>query len=245
MANPVRIPARRVARTPAFAAAAPPEAAARTREKILKAALALFYDRGFRGTSLGAIASDAGISAPALYWHFASKRELCFEAVHDELRHFAYALSLSAHEPTPEARLRQFVRTYVILKLRQNERLKEPGALGAYRQLREALTKKQQGALDALQHEVYHLLRTILDAGHTTGTFRFEDTTATTFAILTICEYVFSWVRPAGRLGAADVAAIYQNLVLGMVGCAGRTLQSGNSACPAPLDSPLSLMNDK
>jgi AcrR family transcriptional regulator len=185
---------------------APPEASEQTREKILRA-----------------IAAEVGISAPALYWHFASKREICFAAVHDELRHFAYALRPSAHEPTPDAQLAQFVRTYVLLKLQQNGRLKEPGALGAYRQLREALTRKEQGSLDALQHEVYSLLHTILEAGEKVGAFRFEDATATTFAALTMCEYVFSWVRPNGRLAASEVAGIYKDLVLSMVGCRAAT----------------------
>ncbi len=140
--------------------------------------------------------------------------------MHNELHRFAYALMPSAHEPTPTARLNQFVRTYVILKLQQSERLKQPGALGAYRQLRDALTKKQQGVLDAMQRGVYALLRGILDAGRASGDFRFDDATATCFAILTMCEYVFSWVHPGGRLSSADVAGLYQKLVLGMVGSA-------------------------
>lgn len=202
-------------RPEAIAAAEPPE---QTRERILSAALALFYDKGYRGTSLSAIAREVGISAPALYWHFSSKRDICFAAVHDELRRFAYALTPSAQEPTPDARLGQFVRTYVLLKLRQNERLKEPGALGAYRQLREALTGKQQEKLDAIQRQLYDLLHQILIAGEREGNFRFGDVTATSFAIITMCEYVFAWVRPGGRLSAATVADLYKDLVLSMVG---------------------------
>ncbi len=202
-----------------FDANAGAEAPEQTRQKILNAALPLFYDKGYRGTSLNAIAKEVGISAPALYWHFKSKRDICFAAVYDELRRFAYALLPSGQERAPEIRLGQFVRTYVFLKLQQNERLKEPGALGAYRQLYEALTKKQQNQLDVIQRQIYDLLNKILSSGLEAGLFRFGDQTATSFAIITMCEYVFSWAHPQGRLGAAAVADLYKDLALSMVGC--------------------------
>lgn len=194
----------------------PPE---QTREKILAAALPLFYDKGYRGTSLNAIAKEVGISAPALYWHFSSKRDICFAAVHDELRRFSYALMPSGKENAPDLRLGQYVRTYVLLKLQQNERLKEPGALGAYRQLYDALSKKQQQQLDVIQRQIYQLLNQILEAGLARGVFRFGDLTATSFALITMCEYVFAWAHPQGRLGASAVADLYKDLALAMVGC--------------------------
>lgn len=195
------------------------EAQEQTRERILAAALPLFYDKGYRGTSLSAIAKEVGISAPALYWHFSSKRDICFAAVHDELRRFSYALMPSGKESAPDLRLGQFVRTYVFLKLQQNERLKEPGALGAYRQIYDALSKKQQQQLDTLQRQIYQLLNKILSAGQSSGIFRFADLTATSFAIITMCEYVFSWAHPQGRLDAPAVADLYKDLALSMVGC--------------------------
>jgi AcrR family transcriptional regulator len=191
-----------------------------TRERIVRAAMALFYERGYRGTSLAAIAKELGISAPALYWHFSSKRDICFTAVYEELDRFAYALQPALQEPTPDRQLGQFVRTYVLLKLQQNEWLREPGAVGAYRQLRQAMTPKQRERLDGRQRHVYHMLRTILEEGRTAGLFRFDDLTATTFAVVTLCEYVFSWVQPGGRLAPDAIADIYRGLALSMVGAA-------------------------
>lgn len=214
-----RKPARRVPRKGAAGRADVAEARPdQTRERIVKAAMALFYERGYRGTSLAAIAQELGISAPALYWHFSSKRDICFTAVYEELDRFAYALQPCLQEPTPERQLGQFVRTYVLLKLHQNEWLREPGAVGAYRQLRQAMTPKQRERLDALQRQVYQMLRGILERGREAGLFRFDDLTATSFAIVTLCEYVFSWVQPGGRLAPDAVADIYRGLVLGMVG---------------------------
>jgi TetR/AcrR family transcriptional regulator, cholesterol catabolism regulator len=200
---------------------APPPAEAlgeNTRERIVRAAIALFYERGYRGTSVAAIASTLKISAPALYWHFPSKREICFAAVYEELRKFEHALAPCQWERTPELKLSRFVRTYVLLKLQQNKWLREPGAVGAYRQLRQALSAKQRERLDALQRGVLAMLRTILSEGASAGAFRFDDLTATAFAIVTLCEYVFAWVRTPGRLGPGEIADLYRGLVLAMVG---------------------------
>ena len=47
-----------------------------TREKILEAALSLFAEKGYNGTSVGQIAKSVGIKAPSLYKHFKGKEDI-------------------------------------------------------------------------------------------------------------------------------------------------------------------------
>lgn len=47
-----------------------------TRDRVERAALALFVARGYTATSLREIAQTVGVTVPALYYHFASKDEL-------------------------------------------------------------------------------------------------------------------------------------------------------------------------
>jgi AcrR family transcriptional regulator len=54
-----------------------------TRKQILDASLRLFSQRGFARTSVRDIAQAAGITDAAIYYHFASKRDL-FEALFEE-----------------------------------------------------------------------------------------------------------------------------------------------------------------
>lgn len=49
---------------------------AEKRELILRAALELFAEQGFRGTSTAQIAKQAGVATGTLFHHFASKEEL-------------------------------------------------------------------------------------------------------------------------------------------------------------------------
>jgi len=58
------------------------------RRRILDAAVELFAERGYEGTSVGAIAAAAGVTKPVVYDHFASKRELfveLMESIRDDL----------------------------------------------------------------------------------------------------------------------------------------------------------------
>jgi AcrR family transcriptional regulator len=63
-----------------------------TRERILTAAARLFAEQGFAGASMPAIAKLSGITAGAIYRHFASKADLLLEVVKRALR--ALPLSL-------------------------------------------------------------------------------------------------------------------------------------------------------
>jgi len=55
--------------------------AAQTREEVLRAATRLFGETGWAGTTLAAIAEDAGVSVETIYKGFGSKKRLLREAM--------------------------------------------------------------------------------------------------------------------------------------------------------------------
>jgi AcrR family transcriptional regulator len=69
---------------------------ASTREKILGAALDLFTQQGFDGTSMREIAGRLGITKPSIYYHFASKEDILL-ALHMRV----HELSKAALAPLP------------------------------------------------------------------------------------------------------------------------------------------------
>ena len=52
-----------------------------TRERLIEASIDVFSHRGFDGTSLSAIAKEAGVAQPTLNYHFGTKRELYQEVI--------------------------------------------------------------------------------------------------------------------------------------------------------------------
>ena len=49
-----------------------------TRERILSAAMTVFAQKGWQKTSLDEVASAAGMTKGAIYWHFRNKNDLFF-----------------------------------------------------------------------------------------------------------------------------------------------------------------------
>jgi len=81
-----------------------------SREKILAAAIALFSDRGFAGTSVADVCERAGVVKTALYWHFENKEGLLDAALARVAEAWIEQIRASVDEVTGiEARLDRFI----------------------------------------------------------------------------------------------------------------------------------------
>ena len=199
-----------------------------TRERLLLVASGMFIRNGYAGTSLAKIADEVGVSTPALYWHFDSKAELFVAAMEKILVDFVESVASAVGDGPPTERLAQFCRAHVLWQLERREEANAYAASLGFRELKAALTPQQRRRVLKLQRSHVQLLRDILAAGERAGDFRFGDLRVTAFAIVTLCEYVFSWYDPEGVLGPEDVADYYCQLVLAMVGTSGASGASGS-----------------
>ena len=74
-----------------------------TKQKILKAALTLFAEKGYSAVYVGEIADAVGIKAPSLYKHYKSKQDIfnsCVEVFSDRMEQVRNELRLP---DTPQA----------------------------------------------------------------------------------------------------------------------------------------------
>jgi AcrR family transcriptional regulator len=90
------------------------ERGAETRQRIVDAALELFREKGYDGTTMRAVAQAAGVSLGNAYYYFSSKDELVL-GFYDQLQtaHTAAAEKVLARETELEDRLRGVVRAWV------------------------------------------------------------------------------------------------------------------------------------
>ena len=94
-------------------AAAPPAAAPRTRDEVLRHAARLFAERGFRGTSVEDIGAACGVSGPAVYKHFSSKDAILSRLLVDISEQLlAGAEQVVLHAPDPASTLSGLVRLH-------------------------------------------------------------------------------------------------------------------------------------
>jgi AcrR family transcriptional regulator len=80
------------------------------RETIISAAIRLFSEKGFRGTTTRELSAAVGVSEPVLYEHFSTKHEL-YDAVLDRISDAALAdLNVLMQQHTEQADSKAFLR---------------------------------------------------------------------------------------------------------------------------------------
>lgn len=75
------------------------------RRQILEAALELFSEEGFHGTSMAALAKKAGLPVGTIYRHFAGKEEL-IHALYIEIKRARFVALLKDYDPDAPLRTR-------------------------------------------------------------------------------------------------------------------------------------------
>ena len=91
------------------------------RTKILKTALQLFANHGYKGTSVDMIATSAKISHGLMYNFFASKEELLSEIINQAYANIETSMSGYASEKDPHRAIENHIRaTCLIVKERSN-----------------------------------------------------------------------------------------------------------------------------
>jgi AcrR family transcriptional regulator len=187
-----------------------------TRSRIVAVAAAQFGERGYPSTTLRQIADAVGMTPPALYWHFPSKRAILRALLQATLFDFLDAVEADVTGPTPEDKLRQFVRGHVLRTLSQ-PRIGPYEAFFGVRQLAQFLSLEEKADLIAAQRRHLDLLRETLREGIECGSFGLLDVTTTAFAVLSMCNSVNGWWKPGGRIGAEELACRYEEMVIRLV----------------------------
>jgi AcrR family transcriptional regulator len=185
-----------------------------TRGRILRAALALYSEYGFYGTSVRQIAAQVGINPATLYAHYPSKEQVLAELVllgHSEL-HARLREALSAAGAEPPARLAVLVREharfhadYPLLALVANTEL-------------HVLSADNAATALELRARCRDFLADVLADGARSGQFRMVDPVLTAIAIGGMSMQIAHWFAPGIPYTRDQVADAYVRLAQRMVG---------------------------
>jgi AcrR family transcriptional regulator len=85
----------------------------KSRERILNAAVRLFARRGFGGTTVRAIAEEAGVALGMLYAHFKSKEAVLFALMQDSVFDVNLTIDEAAQEPSAEGFAKRLLRAAI------------------------------------------------------------------------------------------------------------------------------------
>ncbi len=183
------------------------------RERILQEAVALFYARGFTGTTLDDIAAELGVTKPFIYTHFRSKTDLlaaiCKPTIEMSMEAVASASKLPG-TATERLRLAMIDFTKVILQRQAN--------IAIYFREEKSLAPEALAEIDALRKQFDRLLSKLLSDGVATGEFHVKDVNIAALALGGMISWAYTWHRPTGRLTVDEMCEIMADLALQMAG---------------------------
>lgn len=189
------------------------EIAALKRERIIGAAVELFYERGYENTTLEAVAERLGVTKPFIYSHFGSKAELLAEICGRGISYSLEAINKAlSNKGTPTQKLDELARNFVVSVL-ENQK---PLAIFAREEKNLAETDYQR--ISNMRREFDSKLKALLEAGVKAGEFQLSDPPIAALAIGGLVSWAYVWFRPQGRMPMDVLAGEMTALILAMVG---------------------------
>lgn len=172
-----------------------------TKERIVEAAVDLFYRQGYNATSLRQIADGVGLQVGSLYNHMASKEQLLFDIMRDviqELVEYTEEEMASAGSDSLE-RVLAFLRASIHFHATRQKQ-----TFIGNSELR-GLSPEHRAEIVELRDRYEAMLRQTLQAAQDDGTLVVSDVQLASIAALALCTSVATWYRPNGRLSLEDL----------------------------------------
>ena len=171
-------------------------------DQVRAVALRLFKEKGYHATSMRDIASEVGINKGSLYSYIRSKEDLLIPVFERSMGLLVTRMEAIEADASlgPTERLRRAIHAHITTVADHLDELTV--YLSEWRQLRtDSLAKNRE------QRERYAaMFHTILQDGVAAGEFRPMDTRIAMLGMIGMCNYLFRWYRPDGRLPPDQIA---------------------------------------
>lgn len=187
------------------------EVAALKKERIVGAAVELFYEHGYENTTLEAVAERLGVTKPFIYAHFNSKAALLAEICSRSIvaSHGAIDDILAMEAPVSH-KLKLFAPQFVRAVIENQKHF------AIFAREEKNLQVEDSGRINDMRREFDHKLTRLIEEGVGSGDIDVSDPHLTALAIGGMVSWTCVWYRAAGRLSMAEIADEMSELVLSM-----------------------------
>jgi AcrR family transcriptional regulator len=170
--------------------------------EIYRTAAQIILRKGYDATSVNDIANALGMTKAGLYHYISGKKELLFDIMNFGLDELDEEVATPAKKINDaEARLRFLIASHSQLVTRGN------GAITILVDEVTALTPAQGRKITRRKREYFDSLRDLLEELKAAGRLHDVDTTAATFCLLGMINWLSRWFQQGGALTAEQAAA--------------------------------------
>lgn len=188
------------------------------KERILEQAQRLFYERGFRGTSLDAIAESMEMTKPFVYGVYGKKTDILYDVSLRIINTSLDAVEGASKVPgTPIERLVEVAKRLTQVCIEHRE-----GVTVFFRE-EASLEPEHVEVVNGLKGRIDDALAGLLEEGVKTGDFDLQDVRTAALAIGGMISWTYIWYRPTGRLKTEELKELMAQYALRIVGAKAKT----------------------
>ncbi len=179
------------------------------KDRILEAATQLFYERGFTGTTMQAVADRLQVTKPFIYSYFKDKNALLAAIYDRSTEPLMHGLDqVLESEGPPAVRFAEFIEQFAHINMRyrivSTIFLREETHLG----------KDQLKKLSAFEHSFDAKLTKLIQRGIDAGDFKVSDAQLTALTVGGMIRWMHRWYREDGRVPRRRDRPLYGRLRL-------------------------------
>jgi len=185
--------------------------------RVLSAALDVFTEKGYHGTTTRQLADRSGLSVPGIYHHYKSKQEILFDlmmVIVDELVERS-RFAVTQADDDPRAQFDALVSSMLLFHVYRRK-----GAIVSTSELRSLEPGNRRKYLDR-RDELQALLDQIIERGVESGVFHTPYPSDAGRAIASMCAGVATFYRPEAPLSFDPLLDRYLSIAEAIVGVRG------------------------
>jgi AcrR family transcriptional regulator len=182
---------------------------ANKQELIFAEAVRIFRQKGYHATSMQNIADAVGLQKASLYHYLPGKEALLFKIFERSSGALTQQLeTICDSADSPADKLRRAIQAHLIALCAQLD------TYTVYLSERRALSNRYHARVRAEGEKHARLIEKILAEGIARKHFYALDTRMVALAILGMCNWLYQWYSPEGRLTPQQIAEIFSGVVL-------------------------------
>lgn len=182
------------------------------REQILDVAAELFFEHGYRATTVDAIADALSVTKPFIYCHFKNKEDILQQLFERTLAvSLTFVDGINIDNGHPSDILRELVRRFVVGAINTRH------SGGIFWRGEKDLPPLDKNKAREFRRRFEAPFKAVLERGVAEGSFRISDLTLTMLCIEGMINWSYIWYRPGGERTPEQVAEHMSEMVINMI----------------------------
>jgi AcrR family transcriptional regulator len=182
------------------------------KDAIREAALTLFAERGYKGTSMEDVGRFVGIRGPSLYNHISSKQDVLVDIMMTTMYELLGGFDDANVGRDAEDRLRRIMGAHV------SYHALHPRDVRIGNREIPNLDESARNKIVQLRSDYENKWRRLIDSGMEEGAFSVSSTRLAVYAILEMGIGVSQWYRPDGPMSLNQIADQYGEMAARLLG---------------------------